>query len=203
MGLLGSIGGGTKGFLTNLPLVNNFFNQSPAEQGFKAPEESADLQDMRHHVDTQANASEEDLVGRQMAGLDPNAFNNSIGDQQRFSSALGGPNAMGEAISNKAKKNFDSGFNRTKRGIELDAGKYRFDRMNAGIAPALQQNEAMRQAAMRQAEAESAKYAARSNAIKSVFGTAGAVVGGLAGGPLGAQVGAQAGGGSVNSASYS
>lgn len=201
MGLIGDIGGGAKGFLTNLPLVSGFFDQGP--EGIKTPEESAQLLDMRHHVGEQSRATEEDLIGRQMAGLNPNAFNENIGEQQRFNSGLGGPNAMGEAIANKARKNFESGFNKTKRGIELDAGKYRFDRMNAGIAPALQQNEAARQAAMRRAEAESAKYAARSNAIKGVLGTAGAIIGGAVGGPMGAQVGAQAGGSTVNTASYS
>jgi hypothetical protein len=175
------------------PIFGGLFAEDETPQ-FKMPEESAQLKDMRGHVFNQSNASEQDLINRQMAGLNPNAMSGLGQEQDLMRTSLGGGDpALSAAIGKKASHNFDSAFNNTKQKIALDARNYRFDRLSQAIAPFQAENEAQRNAAQQQAAAQSAAYAARANAIKGVLGTVGAAVGGVFGGMYGGAAGAQAG----------
>lgn len=204
MSFLGDLSGAGKGFIQNLPYVGGFFGGDPTQNvQFQMPGESEELQKSRGNVVRQAQASEQDLIDRQLAGTNPNAVANLGQDLERSNVGLGGYNpAIGEALTRRAQKTYDTNFNNMKRRIELGAGNERFKRLQAPIDPLMAQNQLAREIAMKQAEAESAKYAARANAIKDIFGTGGAIVGGALGGGTGAQIGSQAGGPRVGSVEY-
>jgi len=204
MSFLGDIAGAGKGLLQNAPLIGGFFGGDPTQNvQFQLPGESEELQKSRGIVSNQAQASEQDLIDRQMARTNPSALANLGQDMERSNAGLGGYNpAIGEALTRRAQKTYDTNFNNMKRKIELNAGNERYKRLAAPIEPLLAQNQIARDIAMKQAEAESAKYAARANAIKDIFGTAGAAIGGAMGGGPGAQIGSQAGGSRVGAVEY-
>jgi hypothetical protein len=131
-------------------------------------------------------------VGNQSSTLLPSA--EGVNQRNRSLGMLG-PSSFGEAVSQRAKRGYDSDLNRLTRQAQLQSTEQVVQKQNLA-ALALSNKQAYDQEVYkRQMVQYQNEQAARNSAISSILGAAGAVGGALIGGPGGALAGGAIGGG--------
>lgn len=152
-------------------------------------------------LNTQAQASQKEIVDQQMKGTEQaSSFVPSQQEMQRQATARGGDTGFSsDALAARSKRIYEQDINKLRRTVELQAPAVQADRLHKAVAvqQAIAQSDERRQAILDTMDAN--RRAARNQVLGSILGAAGAIGGTIVGGPMGGQAGYQAGSGMAGS----